>query len=69
MSGSGVMGSVALIGIVDIGGFFLTVGDGERRGTGARRRVGGKVLIRCESISRAERALTLAEALARWWSR
>jgi hypothetical protein len=55
MSGSVVMGSVALIGIVDIGGFFLRVGDGERHGTGARRRLGGKVLIRGESISRVER--------------
>ena len=56
MSGSGVTGSVALIGIVDIGGFFLTVGDGERRRTGARRRVGSKELTRGELINRAERA-------------
>ena len=73
MSGSGVVGSVTLIGIVDIGGLLSHSRDDERRGHWCEascwqqgvdsRRVDQPCRARVQS------ALTLAEALAQWWLR
>jgi hypothetical protein len=73
MSGSGVVGWVALIGIVDIGGLLSHSRDGERRGhwCEASCRQQGVDSRRVDQPCRArvQSALTLAEALAQWWLR